>query len=226
MLDHRALFEAAVTLFDLDGRGRLQGGAPHLHVLRTPDDVICFCRGDVPGEVAATLQAIALRPRQRPGEWSREYADYLNALSPLGAPKAVRAGPIYSFPDVIAENGATISVSERNSELLRGGLEEWLPDVATSQPMRAVVIDGRATAVCASVARSHAAHSAGVEVLPRYRRQGLATQVVAAWARSVRALRLEPFYATTFDNVASQNVARRLGLTPFGTEYSVELETA
>lgn len=41
------------------------------------------------------------------------------------------------------------------------------------------------------------------------------------WAKLVRANGAEPYYATTFDNIASQKVAARLGLTLIGSEFSV-----
>lgn len=219
----RALFEAAVTLFDLDERGRMRGERPHLHVLRTPHDVACLCHADLPDEAAAAVEAIARWPRGRPREWSREYADYLRALLPAGAPQELRAGALFSFPASIAGGEAAVSITRGNAHLLGGGLEEWLPDVAEHRPMSAMVVDGRAVGLCASVAMSRAAHSAGVETLGAYRGRGLAAQAVAAWARSVRALGAAPLYATTFDNLASQNLARRLGLIPFAAEFSVKL---
>jgi len=224
MLDQRALFRSATTLFDLDERGRMRGRGSHLHVFRTPHDVVCFCHESLADDVAASLEAIALRPRGRPRDWSAEYAEYVRALMTVGVPRAVRAGPVYSFPNALPDGDAALSISENNAYLLRGGLEEWLPDVTASRPMSAMIVDGHAVALCASVAMSSDAHSAGVETLADYRQRGLAAQAVAAWARSVQALGATPIYATTFDNTPSQNVARRLGLRPFGSEFSVELQ--
>ena len=57
-----------------------------------------------------------------------------------------------------------------------------------------------------------------------YRGRGFACQAVTAWARAVQTLGSVPFYATTFDNLSSQGVARRLGLDLVGSEFSVECE--
>ena len=75
--------------------------------------------------------------------------------------------------------------------------------------------------VCRSVRLSSRAHEAGVDTLVSYRRRGYATSVVAAWALAVRALNLTPLYSTSWDNVASQRVARRLGLVQYGVDYHV-----
>jgi predicted GNAT family acetyltransferase len=62
---------------------------------------------------------------------------------------------------------------------------------------------------------------AGLETLEEYRRRGHAVAVVAGWARAVRAMGRIPLYGTTWDNIASQGVARKLGLVRYGTELSL-----
>ncbi|MGH6835948.1 MAG: GNAT family N-acetyltransferase [Methylocella sp.] len=211
-------------MFTSDERGRLTGYAPCLHLLRAPKRLICRCHADLADEVADALDGLARRPRGRPGEWAREYADYARVLSSVAPLKALRAGPIYSFPARSESGCAAVSINEDNAELLVGGLEEWRPDVAAGLPMMAMVVNGRAVSVCASVKASTSAHCAGVETLPAYRGRGFAPLAVAAWAQAVWALGAAPFYGTTFDNDASQGVARRLGLSLIGSEFSIECE--
>jgi hypothetical protein len=45
--------------------------------------------------------------------------------------------------------------------------------------------------------------------------------VVAAWAATLRASGRVPIYSTSWDNLASQAVARKLGLPLFGAEMSL-----
>ena len=47
-----------------------------------------------------------------------------------------------------------------------------------------------------------------------------AAAVVAAWAAAVRASGRLPLYSTSWDNVASQGVARKLGLVLYGADLS------
>lgn len=87
--------------------------------------------------------------------------------------------------------------------------------------MIAALSGERAAAVCASVRVSEGAHCAGVETAPKYRGRGLAGLAVAGWAKLVRAHGAEPFYATTFDNIPSQRVARSVGMNLIGSEFSI-----
>jgi hypothetical protein len=222
--DH-ILAQLVEAMFSTDVRGRLNGDAPHLYILRTPELVICRCHADLLDEIATTIEQLSVRPRGRMREWAREYADYLRALSSVGPLTSMRAGQLYRFPDLLASEGSCISIVEDNADLLRGGLDEWLPDVALGLPMIAMVADGRAVSICTSVIASKMVHSAGVETVPDYRRRGLGVQAVAGWARAVQAGGATPFYATTFDNVASQRLAARLGLRVVGAEFSLTCET-
>jgi hypothetical protein len=220
----RALFDLAETMFATDRRGRLVGSAPHFHLLRTPNLVICRCHQALADNVAADLQRLAQRQRGRPSQWSREYADFLRTLSASGPLKAVRAGPLYSFPDLRGAATDAVSINAGNADLLLGPLHEWAPDAALGLPMTAVVVDGHAVSVCASVKASGAAHCAGVETAPDHCGKGLAGLAVKAWASEVQASGAAPYYGTTFDNLASQGVARRLGLELIAAEFTVECE--
>ncbi len=60
-----------------------------------------------------------------------------------------------------------------------------------------------------------------METLEEFRGRGYAAAVVAAWARAVRASGRIPFYSTSWDNIASQAVARSLGLIQYGSELSL-----
>ena len=117
---------------------------------------------------------------------------------PIGRPEATSGGHfVQAAPEQFgwglysarrAEPGPILlatRITPANAELLRGGLDEWLPDVASGLPMCAAIVDGRAVSLCASVDAARGAHAAGVETLPAYRGRGLASQAVAAWAQAV-----------------------------------------
>jgi len=201
----------------------LVGAAPYLYVLRTVDAVLCRRHADVADDVANAFEGLCKRRRGRPGQWAREYGDYVGLLASAAPIGAIRAGPLYRVAHPVSPGEACVAIDESNADLLRGGLDEWSADVKHSQPMMAVVAGRRAIAVCASVRASETVHCAGVETLPDYRRTGLGAQVVGAWAGAVQARGATPFYGTTFDNLASQGVARRLGLDLVGSEFWIEL---
>jgi GNAT superfamily N-acetyltransferase len=225
VIEPQDLFERALTLVDTDEHGRMQGRhSAHFYVLRTQGRVACRCHRDLPPAAISKLKALAARERGRPSAWSREYADYLGVLSAIVPVRAVRAGPLYHATGAPVADAAVLRIEAHNAELLRGGLDEWLPDVAAGLPMLATIEDGRAVSICTSVRATAIAHTAGVETVPDYRGRGLAAKTVAAWAAAVHATGATPFYATTFDNIASQGVARRLGLQLVGAEFSVECD--
>lgn len=209
------------AMFRCDGQGRLTGDAPLLYILRTTDAVLCRSHAVISDAAAAQMQTLAEAPRGRPGKWAEDYARYLSLMKPIAAVTAIRAGPLYAFPDDAPAISGCVAIDRTNLKLLEGPLNEWIEDAEHGVPMVAAVVHRRAVSVCASVRVSATVHCAGVETAPDYRGQGFAPRVVAAWAKMVRASGAEPFYATTFDNLASQAVARRLGLNLIGSEFSI-----
>ena len=201
------------------------GFAPHFYLLRTSKEAICRFHADLAYDVVLRLEAFSRRERGRPAQWQSEYGDYLTALAASNLRvAAMRAGPLYIFPDDIVPSGACTAINESNSCLLHNGLEEWLPDIAIGRPFFAVIEDDRAVAVCTTVIASQDAHEAGVATLAAYRGRGFAADVVAAWACAVRKLGAVPLYATTFDKISSQRVAQRLSMSPVASEFSVHCQ--
>ncbi|MYF91323.1 MAG: GNAT family N-acetyltransferase [Gemmatimonadetes bacterium] len=96
-----------------------------------------------------------------------------------------------------------------------------VPELDSGRPYLAVIEDSQAVSIYQSVRLSWRAHEAGVDTLEAYRQRGYAVSTVAAWALAVRALDLVPLYSTSWENVASQRVARRLGLVQYGVDYHV-----
>ncbi|MEW2530645.1 GNAT family N-acetyltransferase [Streptomyces sp. NPDC047071] len=91
-------------------------------------------------------------------------------------------------------------------ELIGGRLGEW-----------AMAVHGRApVSICHTPAASATAAEAGIWTRPDFRGRGLAPACVAAWSHRERRNKEVLFYSTTDTNLASQSVARRLGLRRLG----------
>lgn len=219
--DDKVLGHLIDAMFQHDDRGRLLGAAPLLHIVRTDDHVICRCHADLPEATAEQIAAVASAPRGRPAAWAEAYARYLSLAESVSTLASVRAGPLFRFPEPLAAHPDCVAIDGRNSELLKGALDEWIGDAEDGALMVAALADGRAVSVCATVRASKHVHCAGVETAPAYRGRGLAGRAVMGWARLVRESGAEPFYATTFDNLSSQKLAARLGLRLIGSEFSV-----
>jgi hypothetical protein len=226
MLAMADLFELVDLMIGADGHGRLAGSSPHFYVFRTPERAVCRCHVRLEDGVVSTLEDTVLAPHKRPRDAALQFGRALNLLASVAPLRSVRAGPLYRIRQAPGGGDAATRITRANADLLRGGLDEWLPDVGTQDPMYAVVVEGRAVSICASVRASDDAHQAGVETLREYRGRGFAAGAVAAWAGSVLQLGASAFYATTFDNVPSQGVARRLGMTLVGAELFVDCDFA
>ncbi|MFB3890772.1 MAG: GNAT family N-acetyltransferase [Phycisphaerae bacterium] len=220
------------ALFAHDDRGRMvrvnepeHREAPRFFLGRTSDGNVWSFRHDVPDEVRLELESACLA--EPPGEefllppyGATRYEQILARSGPI---QRTSAGPAYWIPDDLPESPDTVQVTEDNSGLLRPHLEDWLPDVAARRPFVAcaVLIDGRAVSICCSVRTTGAAHEAGVETAPGFRARGCAMRAVAAWARTVRAMGAMPLYSTSWQNVASQALARKLGLRRYGADLHI-----
>jgi predicted GNAT family acetyltransferase len=90
------------------------------------------------------------------------------------------------------------------------------------QPCLAIVDHGRLASLCYSARNTPVAAEAGVDTLEEFRGRGYAPAVVAAWARAVRREGRVPLYSTSWDNLASRSVARKLGLVMYGADFSIE----
>jgi hypothetical protein len=218
------------ALYLRDRRGRLvsvnewNGRAPpRFHLMRTAKYNLAQYHGDLADDLVIRLEELrAQEPISRQqGKWPDLHGKYLELLG-FHAPVArVWAGPVFAFPDEVAADVRTVAINETNAHLLRGGFEDWLPDIRYRQPFCAVVEGNRAVSICASVRITDAVHCAGVATLAGHRRRGYATYAVAGWALTVRSLGASPFYTTSWDNEASQRVAARLYLVPIGVDFHV-----
>ena len=146
---------------------------------------------------------------------------YEAVLGRSGSVERTWAGSAFCFPEMVPSSLRAVAVTEGNADVLRPLLEEWIPDVELCQPMTAVPVRGCAVAVCGSVRRTAAAHEAGVETVPQYRRAGYASQAVSAWAVAVRDIGRVPLYSTSCHNEASLALARRLCLRSFGSDLHI-----
>ncbi|MEX2393769.1 MAG: GNAT family N-acetyltransferase, partial [Actinomycetota bacterium] len=109
-------------------------------------------------------------------------------------------GPMYVFPDDIAPDPHAVEISP--------GMFAWK-------------VDGRAVAWCFSSRDIGEAVQAGVETKEEFRGRGFAPRVVSTWGAAMKDRGVEPIYSTSRANLASQSVARKLGLICIGSDFNV-----
>jgi len=71
---------------------------------------------------------------------------------------------------------------------------------------------GKIVSACVSTRENELCGEAWVYTDPEYGHQGFAQKVVSAWAISLISARKVPFYSHKIQNIASANLAKRLGL--------------
>jgi hypothetical protein len=151
----------------------------------------------------------------------RHREKYLQLLEKHAPVERVSTGPAYHFPENIAQSGQVVALKENDSERLAGSFEKLIEELPTWQPFVAQFDGNRAVSVCRSVRITPEAHEAGVETLPEFRGTGYAKGVTAEWARLVRAADAIPLYSTSWENRASQALARKLRLECYGTDFQI-----
>lgn len=230
-LDFSTLFQQRMdALYQSDADGRVvctneweSSPSPRFHLLRTAHGVFCRYQASLPNEIVRRLETLS---RQEPTERFSEplplhREQYLDILAEHAPVQTVWSGPAFMALEETAPSTETIAIDENNAYLLRERMADWFPDVPYRRPFVVVVRDGGAVSLCASVRITNAVHCAGVETHASYRRHGYAADAVASWSSAVRAQGAVPFYSTSWENVASQRIARRLQMTLAGVDFYI-----
>ena len=217
----------ADTLFTYDARGRMlrtnepeERPAPRLFLGRTMTGHIVRFGEELPDGVAREVTEI-IEGEPPDGAFPvppAVLAAVCNALTRHAPISRQGGGPAYRFPESTARPDEAVQVTDANVEVVRDTFPWLVRALAGWRPCFAVVRDGAAVSVCFSSRIGACAAEAGVETLPAFRGRGYAFGVTAAWGEAVRAAGLIPLYSTAWNNLASQGVARRLGLVMFGAD--------
>ncbi len=198
--------------------------AARLFLGRTRAGNVWRFRADVPDTLCAQLNALCADEPPLSGEFKkppRHLERYLRLLEPHPPGRHGSNGLAYQFTTYDMPSTQVIAVTEETPEVLQGGFEKLIAELPAWQPFVALVKANRAVAVCRSARITSEAHEAGVETLPEFRGHGYAKDAVSEWARRVRNTGATPLYSTSWENVASQAVARKLELNCYGSTFAV-----
>ena len=171
--------------------------------------VVAYCDEALSGDLQATLAARIAHldfPAVDP---------LLEVLREQGVPFEVGHYKTYVFP--------LIQVSDRNVHCLSND-DERVKAFGFDGFARQVYFierEGRIVSACVSTREDGKFGEAWVFTAPDDRRQGLAGKVVSAWAGSLIRAGKVPFYSHKIDNLASANLAKRLGLQPVFEEIVI-----
>ena len=225
------------ALFISDAQGRLRyirepgyeeselEPAPRFFMGRTLHGNVWRFRHDLPD---AVVQAVDQLCRDEPiavdlTEPPHQAAAIRSALSAHVSITQEERGPAYWIPDDVHGSADAVLISEVNEDLLAAHFA-WKRTARSNfrtGPLVATVVQGQAVSICYCARITPLAAEAGVETVEAFRGQGYASIAVAGWAAAVRLRGLIPLYSASWKNVASQGVARKLGMVHYGDDWSI-----
>jgi hypothetical protein len=194
--------------------------APRVFLGRTAAGHVLRVGESVPDTVAQQVAAVVDRfpPASALRLPPAALAPVREALERHAPVTAESGGPAYRFPAAVAPPGEAVRVTAANLDVVRYTYPWLLEALAAWSPCFAVVRDGAAVSVCFTSRIGDRAMEAGLETLLAFRGRGYATAATAAWGAYVAGTGRIPLYSTGWDNLASQGVARRVGLITFGAD--------
>ncbi len=201
---------------------------PRFFLGRTAEGNLWRVRHDLPPALAARLDDLARAEPvcTDPAALAAPPALLDDVRRVLGAAAPIAEewrGPAYALPPdrPLPASPHAVSITPQASTRLGPAFADLTPYLAAIAPCLVVTAGAQAVAVCFSSRRSPRAAEAGVETRDGWRRRGFGRAAVAAWAARVRAAGLLPLYSTSWDNHASQGLARSLGFDLYGEDFSV-----
>ncbi|MBI1257124.1 MAG: GNAT family N-acetyltransferase [Chloroflexi bacterium] len=218
------------ALFVHDGSGRLLrinepdiNPAPRFFLGRSAGGNVWRTRYDLPDELAAELgrlastEPVASDLRAAPRHESA-YRTLLEAHAPVAG---IYAGPAYFLPQDDTPSDA-VTITQENVSVLETHFDWLVTTLADYAPVSAAVVDGAAVAVCFCSRITARVCEAGVFTEANSRGHGYATEAVRGWAAQVRAIGKQPLYSTSWSNLASQAIAKKLGAVLYGADFSIK----
>lgn len=212
------------TLYILDADRRIvstrepyPSPGPQFTLIRGKENCTWAVHTDVPADIARELDRLV--PEEPPVDDPRippVNAEHYAALLD-GRPGS---GPMFIFPAHLPPSRDAVPITDLST--LNAHFTGWVADeIEERSPIMAVMDDGGAVSICFCARRSEAAAEAGVETAEAFRGRGLAGRVIAAWADVIRTGGRLPIYSTSWDNLASIKVARKLGLERCADYWSI-----
>lgn len=234
--DERLMRIHIATLFNCDAYGRIRslgrpwsrpGGAPRFFMGRRRDGNVWLFRDDLPDEQTRELEVLcrsepSTKDLRRPPRFAPEIRAALQGLGPI---TREYRGPAYLIPEGTEAPPYAVLITKEEGRMLEAGFPWMLPHLRADVdigPVTAAVVNGSAVSICYCARLSPLAAEAGLETLDAMQRRGYATAAVSAWATAVRRRGLLPLYSTSWENLASQRVAEKVGALCYGEDWEIE----
>jgi hypothetical protein len=227
----------AAALFVSDAAGRLRFNAdpgypedeldpaPRFWMGRTDQGITWRVRADLPNELVQTLNTIGQTVLPAPDRTGLPpQTDAIRAAIQAHAPITEEwSGPAYWIPALLPAPASTVLITPDTAHLLAAHFpwKQTRRALHAAGPLVATLADDRAVAICYCARLTAIAAEAGVETAESARGRGYGRAAVAGWAAAVRQQGILPLYSTSWDNLASQGIARSLGMIAYADTWSL-----
>lgn len=123
------------------------------------------------------------------------------------------------FPDVRERTySKAIKVTNENKEMIKSHFPNTFEDFEYKQPCFVIFEDNIPVSICCSARQTLKADEASVFTNEDYRGRAYGVDVTNAWAAEVQKQGRIALYSTSWNNFASQSMARKLQLVQYGTD--------
>ncbi|MCH4570294.1 GNAT family N-acetyltransferase [Bacillus sp. ES1-5] len=190
--------------------------APRFFLGRTREGSITRYHCDLDDETVNKIEKLIREPSNH-----IEIAKVIGVLNEERTVENIWMGPAFMFSNNLHKPTRTIQITEKNKELLRENFPNLIEQMEWRQPYFAIVENERVVSICCSARSTPIAAEASVETLAEFQGNGYGTDVVTAWAISIQEEKRIPLYSTSWDNYASQAVARKLKLINYGMNLHI-----
>ncbi|MFE7378115.1 GNAT family N-acetyltransferase [Bacillus cereus] len=190
--------------------------APRFFLGRTREGSITRYHCNVDDKTISKIEKLIREPSNH-----IEIAKIINVLNEERTVENIWMGPAFMLPNNLHKPTRTIQITEKNKELLRENFPNLIEQMEWRQPYFAIVQNEKVVSICCSARSTPVAAEASVETLAEFQGNGYSTDVVTAWAISIQEEKRIPLYSTSWDNYASQAVARKLKLINYGMNLHI-----
>ncbi|MCM0005093.1 MULTISPECIES: GNAT family N-acetyltransferase [Bacillus cereus group] len=187
--------------------------APRCFLGRTREGSITRYHCDLDDETVGKIEKLIREPSNH-----IEIAKIIHVLNEERTVKNIWMGPAFMFSNNLHKPTRTIQITEKNKELFRENFPNLIEQMEWRQPYFAIVKNEKVVSICCSARSTPVAAEASVETLAE---NGYGTDVVTAWAISIQEENRISLYSTSWDNYASQEVARKLKLINYGMNLHI-----
>jgi GNAT acetyltransferase-like protein len=197
--------------------------APRVFLGRSADANVWAVHRDVDSATKVELaRVLSAEPRLLGTDFARG-PECSARVRGLLSPAAVEfRGPAYVLSEELPRDDRAREITAGESSEWREAFPWLTKEFAAVAPVVIAFEAGQPAAICHSArGLSTAAAEAGVETVEHFRGRGLATAAVACWARAVQRRGRFALYSTSWENKASQAVARRLSARLYGEDWQI-----